>query len=382
MKILYLGYYADKDTYNIILNNKINNMSQARQSFEEKILSGLVDLEEVDIEIASYIPSNNMVKLPDSTYFCGRKINYFKIKKKSLFSLVTSCIKYFRYLMARDIHGSKIIMYAVNPLFMIPLLFLKKKYNLEIITICSEVPKYRRWKKTFLALLKKKIQIYFNSKFDKYILLSKHMVSEIDLKKRPYMVLEGIGAEVIFQEESLSDRKKNIVMYAGGLAKDNNINLLIEACSHLKTLDELWICGVGECEEEVIKSSENNPKIKYFGRVDHQRVLEMQRKAKVLVNLRNPNEILTKYSFPSKIIEYMSSGTITLSTRLEGIPDDYFNYIVSLDSLDVNELKDKLYNIFNLGNDEYLKISRNSQLFIQKEKTAGKQCKRIIDFIK
>ena len=60
---------------------------------------------------------------------------------------------------------------------------------------------------------------------------------------------------------------------------------------------------------------------------------------RILVNFRSPNEELTKYSFPSKILEYISSGSLVLSTRLLGIPDEYFSYIVPLDQADKEKVK-------------------------------------------
>ena len=44
----------------------------------------------------------------------------------------------------------------------------------------------------------------------------------------------------------------------------------------------------------------------------------------------------TLYSFPSKNIEYMVSGTPVITTRLAGIPDDYYPYVFVFEE-EINE---------------------------------------------
>ena len=60
------------------------------------------------------------------------------------------------------------------------------------------------------------------------------------------------------------------------------------------------------------------------------------KEAKLLINLRNPEDKYTKYSFPSKTFEYMVSGTPFFTTKLEGIPSEYYNYLYCIDSYETN----------------------------------------------
>jgi len=47
----------------------------------------------------------------------------------------------------------------------------------------------------------------------------------------------------------------------------------------------------------------------------------------LLLHPRPVNSPVTLYSFPSKLIEYLASGTPVLSTRLKSIPIDLLPYI-------------------------------------------------------
>lgn len=57
-------------------------------------------------------------------------------------------------------------------------------------------------------------------------------------------------------------------------------------------------------------------------------------KANFLINLRDTAWPGGKYSFPSKLVEYIRQGKPVISTRLDGIPDEYFDYFSPLDDTD------------------------------------------------
>ncbi len=77
-------------------------------------------------------------------------------------------------------------------------------------------------------------------------------------------------------------------MYAGGLNKRFGLELLIDAFKEIEGDYELWLFGSGDYESDIIKQSEIDTRIKYFGKVDREVVLGYEMKSTLLVNLRNP----------------------------------------------------------------------------------------------
>lgn len=61
-------------------------------------------------------------------------------------------------------------------------------------------------------------------------------------------------------------------------------------------------------------------RIQYLGSIPHDEILQLQRTASLLVNPRTPEGIYTKYSFPSKTMEYLASGTPTLYMNCQEFP--------------------------------------------------------------
>lgn len=379
MHYLFIGYYVDEKIFDLILEKKINNMSVARQKFEYNLIRGLSSQLGENIDFVSYVPTDGNLDIPKQSYIGDAKIEHIPIEKGKLKSIFYAGKKFEQYLLdicKKNSNELRIIMYAVNPLFEHYLLKYKKKYGIKMITVCSEVPKLRRFKRSLQSEIKKKIYTWYNEKFDGYIFFSEEMKKIVKYQNKPTMVLEGIAPEIL-KEPVI--KKKNIVMYAGGLASDNKIPELLGYCTEIEEISEIWICGNGPDEKRVKEISLTDSRIKYFGRLSNERVLELEEKAKILINFRSPDEELTKYSFPSKILEYISSGSLVLSTKLLGIPSEYFDYIIPIDYIDKEKIKETLRKSLQLKDEQYLAYCKHAQEFI-KNKNYYFQSKKIIEF--
>ena len=382
MHILYIGYYVNQTIFTEILAKKVNNMSVARQKFECNLIKGLYENLDKNIRFISYVPVDKTISLPTFSEINEIKVDHIPIEKGNIKSILSASKKFKRYLQNLDkekLQNLCIIMYAVNPVFLLPILNLKKKYKFKLTTICSEVPAFRRYNSSLKAQIQKNITIFFNKHFDNYVLFSEKMNEVLDCGSKPTTVLEGI-APPIFGEPT--HKKKNIIMYAGGLAPDNNISLLIDCCKEIEELDELWICGIGPEQQKVEQAQKDDARIRYLGRLDNTEVQKLETQAKLLVNIRSPKEKLTRYSFPSKILEYIASGSMVLSTKLAGIPDEYFDYMLCAEQDTKEEIIKKIRYCFSMDDEQYVDFCKKSQEFISKEKNYLKQSKKLIDFVK
>lgn len=170
-------------------------------------------------------------------------------------------------------------------------------------------------------------------------------------------------------------------MYAGMLNKKHRIEMLIKGFMLTKGDYELWLFGSGDFEREIQEYAKNDKRIKFFGRVNRNVVLEYEHRASLLVNIRDSKEEYTKFSFPSKTIEYMACGTPLLTTKLPGIPDEYYEYCYTLDDETVDGVNKSLENILSLPQDELLTKGKEAMNFIFSNKIAGIQGNKIIEFL-
>lgn len=101
----------------------------------------------------------------------------------------------------------------------------------------------------------------------------------------------------------------------------------------------------------------------------------------MLINIRDSKEEYTKYSFPSKTIEYMASGTPLLTTELLGIPTEYYDYVYTLDDETEKGLSDKLKEILSISDNDLAIQGKKAMDFILNEKNSKIQGKKIAEFL-
>lgn len=228
------------------------------------------------------------------------------------------------------------------------------------------------------------LKLYYIKKADAYILLTEMMTSVVG-RKKPYVVIEGfsqIHKEVsISNEERLFHKRKKIV-YLGSLNDQSGIITLINSCIAMKRNDfELWVYGDGYAKEYLINIEKDDLRIHYGGVVSLEKVSEIEQKADILINPRPSKGEYNKYSFPSKTLEYMSSGTAMCCTKLACIPKEYDQYILWISDDSVENMTSCLEDILDISIQDLRKKGESAKSFVLSSKTPKKQTKKIIDMI-
>jgi glycosyltransferase involved in cell wall biosynthesis len=140
--------------------------------------------------------------------------------------------------------------------------------------------------------------------------------------------------------------------------------------------------GVGDFEDELKSICRLWKNVKYFGSLPNDYIVKEQIKSTLLTNPRPTHDEYTKYSFPSKIMEYMASGTPTLTTRLPGIPSEYYEHMYLIEDESTIGITKCLKALLLKDTSElHLKGSRAKQ-FVLTFKNNLLQAKKIINFCK
>lgn len=230
---------------------------------------------------------------------------------------------------------------------------------------------------------------------DGYVYYSKHMDSYININKKPYIVIEGsinpqeylesnnvdnIQIKSILKDVSLD---KKSVMYSGNLNSIYGLDKLVDAYKMLpKNKYELWITGFGKIDEDILKICEGEMGIKFLGYVEnHQDLLVIQSRATMLINLRSPDETMSKFSFPSKILEFMASGRPTLTPMIEGIPQEYLPYLIPISSFNAKSICDSILFVGESEPHEMTLFGKRARQFVLTEKSNIKQTKKLLEFL-
>lgn len=222
-------------------------------------------------------------------------------------------------------------------------------------------------------------------KIDGFVLLTRFMADRLNLENHRYVVMEGI-ADCPDESPRLPDddpeAPRRIFLYTGTLAARYGIMDLVEGFRQVSNPDaELWICGDGDSREQISLAAKQDARIRYLGQVSRDEARRLQEEASILVNPRRPVGDFTRYSFPSKTLEYMASGTPVLMHQLAGVPDEYLPFFFRPSSPDAAGLALAMQELANCDGRKLRAMGAAAREFVLEQKNAVFQSRKIMTFI-
>ncbi len=379
-------------------NSKVKPGQQA-QKYHRLLLKGLTSNDKIYVEVISKLPltrkNNNKLflkkdseKVDSINFFYTPIINIPIIKNFiSVFILLYYILK-----ASRD-RNTVIIGDTLNITTSIVNLVVGKIKGIKTVGIVTDVPSflasssknYNNLITKVLSIITSKINEYIIQKFDSYIFITEEMNKLINKNNKEYVVIEGlVDSEMELITNRLNGKyQKRICMYTGSLKKIYGIKMLTQAFIKSNVEDsELHIYGDGDFKNELIQICQNNESIKYFGVKLNDFIVKEQMRAALLINPRPTNEEYTKYSFPSKNMEYMVSGTPILTTNLPGMPEEYKNYVYLIQDETVEGLSESLKKILSNPRIELHEKGALAKEFVLKQKNNIIQAEKVVKMLK
>ncbi len=378
MKIIYGYSGADDETY----VKYFKKIFSPANKYHNLLIEGF-NLNGEKVECCSCLPINRsitkkrIIKIPD-TEFNGITYRYYKTVN---FPILRQIFIYFeakKFLKNTD--GDVIFSDCLNLFNSLALIKVAKKKKIPIIMIVTDIPEFQ-----FFGY-KRKIADYIISKADGFVFLTEQMNDKLNQGNKPYIVLEGhsdVNLNLLPLEEKLEYKTgKKTIVYAGSILKLYGIQNLVEGFIKANISDsELLIFGDGDYKDELKKIAQIYKNVKYMGVQPNTLVVDYELKASLLVNPRPVSPEYTKYSFPSKNMEYMASGTPVLTTNLPGMPNEYKDYVYIFDNDSVEGIKNSLINVFNKPLKERNEFGLKARDFVINKKSNVVQAKKILNFL-
>lgn len=218
-----------------------------------------------------------------------------------------------------------------------------------------------------------------------YVLLTEAMNDYLNKKGKPYVILEG-HADITMEQRVPAMEKKSsprVCFYAGGVSKQYGLGNLVDGFRKADLPNtRLHIYGPGDYVEELKKITEEDDRIFYGGMLLNTQIVAMEQEATLLVNPRPTDEEYVKYSFPSKTMEYMASGTPVLTTILPGMPKEYHPYVYLLEDESSDGIAEKLRVVLNSSDEELFEKGKSARAFVLEQKNNVIQAKKILAMLK
>lgn len=383
MEILYISTMVDDGNYKKIFTQKVKPMYAANK-YHSLLVKGLIE-NKMKVNAYTYLPINSKN--------CSKKIiKVKKIEKQNLkinyistinLPIIRNLIVFFKSLFkAVFLKKDTVIIYDTLVVSAsLGAMLAAKIFGRKSIAIVTDLPEFMPISKNKNSL---KINNFLMNSADGYIFLTEQMNDKINRNKKPYIIIEGLVDEKMkcmnHEKIDLNNYIKKII-YAGSLQRIYGIENLCK--SFLKYNDEnseLHIYGDGDYVNELENLVKQNNNIFYHGNVANEEVVLAELKATLLVNPRPSEGEYTKYSFPSKTLEYMVSGTPVLTSKLPGIPSEYREYLMFFENCE-DGLFNSLKEILSISPYELLAFGEKAKKFALNNKGYFFQSKKVIQLI-
>ena len=401
MEFLFLGKFYPLTLVDTIREDSRGKIGFSNHNFEMSIIHGLgkqsINLSILTVPGVYSWPHNNRKLFTRAEhYYEGTAVvksagfcNVVGLNKVSmLVSTLLNLIRLYGQFNGKEIH---IITNAPN-VFILTALYLSKKLSskkIDVTVIIPDIPSMitimHRKNKSLKGWLVDRIDrwsINMLEKSDKHVLLTEAM-TDFFSKPIKYIVMEGLIDVDAYPESRNSSNGKKIILYTGSIHRQFGIMNLVEAfeMANLPNDVELWICGSGDSATVISERTKSNKSIKFLGLVDSERAREIQQQALVLVNPRTSDFEFTKYSFPSKTLEYLMTGKPVVMNRLPGIPAEYFDYVITPQDESIASLSVTLEKVMKMSDKERENVGKSGRDFVMKYKNAETQMKRVVEFV-
>ena len=308
------------------------SMQNAIQKFNRLLLEGLLSVDSVDVQCISALDANiEPERNPVFESIGGKSVEVRYAKNGHISKLRKLSVMLSTFFNVIKLPSKTVVLIDVLKVSGgVGAVLGAKLKRLHSVGIVTDLPEFQNVSSNRFM---KSINDWLIRHTDSYVLLTEAMNDVVNPKGKPYCVMEGF-ADISMKEKEHAgwEQEKRIVVYAGSIHKKYGILKLVTAFSHIASdAEELWIFGDGDCADELKRVSAENNRIRFFGRKPNREVVDAETKATLLVNPRTAEGEYTKYSFPSKTLEYMVTGTPVLMYKLPGVPKEYDDYLCYID---------------------------------------------------
>lgn len=394
--VLIMGLYP-KEIEQKIKADAVYGLQNAANVFQWNMLLGLSELN-CNVRLYNSIYIGSYPKKYRKLIIPSFKFNVYKIRGENIGFLNFPVLKeWFRYLTlkrklkkwAQNNKQNKCIISYAATYPMTRILKYIKQINPSIQTclVVPDLPDYMNLSQKKLTLLHKLKNRIVNDLVkipDCYVLLTEQMKYRIpDAVQKKSVVIEGMINKEIEEKDDKSLlvkyglKKNRYILYTGTLNYQYGILDLLDSFEKIQDQKlELVICGEGEAQQLIRKKQDENIKIHYLGLCNHDEIFTLQKNSFALVNPRKNEGEYTKYSFPSKTIEYLFSGRPTIMYMLDGIPLEYKEHFINVD--DFGNIENAIDFLTQMSSKEIEDFGDNAKKFIVQKKNCNFQMLKVL----
>ena len=383
MHIVYAVTTCSDRAYRALFGDCPQKPAFQSQKYHRLLIEGLSRWAAVDV--AATLPVNrancqkNFLRLPGETEG-GARYHYAAASRQPILKALLGAVGTFRNVRTLAKQGDVVFVDCLNCTTALFAQLAAKTKHCRCVGIVTDLPEMLGGSNPYLALTGKVIRNCTD-----YVFLTEQMNTRLNPAGKPHVILEGHADITMADRDPAAVRKAKprVCLYAGSVCKLYGLPQLVEGFRMADIPDtKLVIYGPGDYVEELKAVAQKDPRVEYGGMLLSSQVVEKEMEASLLVNPRPTDEEYVKYSFPSKTMEYMASATPVLTTRLPGMPKEYYPYVNFIDEETPAGIARALEAVFSRTDADLSRQGQAARDFVLKERNNRVQAKKILDMLK
>lgn len=363
MNFLFFGFIADESQLSSAFAGEAAPQVSAVK-FQAALLSGLAARAQVRVvgtPPISAFPRNKAIWLQGADFsldtgVAGRLIPVLNLPLLRLvWRFVAGLISGNRF--CRADRPNAILVYALHTPFLVAAALLSWWHNVPVGVFIPDLPLHMagRRERGLRGLMKRMDDLLLRALVKKASVVfpvTEHIARDWLPQGVRHAVIEGIAPKIEGTPAlhmPPSGRKR--MLYTGHFSQIANFVQLFAESSQLDV--ECVLMGGGPELDDISAIAARDPRIVIKPFTTGAELSKEFDEASLLINPRNSGWNGARYSFPSKLFDYMTRGIPVASTRLPGIPLEYFDAFFEIDDANQAGLAASLQDALDAGVSEY-----------------------------
>ena len=384
-KVIYASSTMREEDFSSLFKNAAKIPGQQAQKFNRLMIKG-IEKNGIDVHVISAPPVNKS-NCPSTVLALGKKregrvcyrylpiINLSGVKNAVV--MLSSFLSAFFSLIGRK---SVVVCDVLNISVSMGVVSASRLLGKRCVGIVTDIPELMVTGHTDKMV---KYCTKIINKCTDYVFLTEAMNDRLNPSGKPYTIVEGVCDEDVVYDPSANVDKSPSCLYAGLLDAEYGVKNMVDAFVKAEIPDcVLHVCGNGPYVEELKRVAAEHSNVVYHGTLINSEVMALEKQVSLLINPRPSVGEFTKYSFPSKNMEYMTSGTPMIAVKLPGIPSEYYEYIYTFAGESVDEMAESLKAVFAESEDKLRDMGLSAYRYVTEHKNSRAQAKKVLELIK
>ena len=232
---------------------------------------------------------------------------------------IYSILELFLYFLPKIKHGDKVIVYNCDFSKVISLILVRIIKNFDIIL---EIEEFYSTKSRVLQKIYRCLEILIIRKADYFIVCNRNMLNRIKSIKKTkikFLISFGYSDGRIVKILPMKSTRKSFILYSGRDDYHGDFDILLEALKYIDIKLILVITGKNFEGLNFEKYETKFVNIENKGFLKKEDFEILLKKANLCISPLRSKCDFARFSFPSKIIQYLEYGNIIVSSEIEAI---------------------------------------------------------------